>query len=446
MDPRKLLEGRSNPLPEGTLAVGAGLIVSGITSYGFLAISARALGPERYAPLGVLWALTYVVCPGVFLPLEQEVGRALSSRRAKGLGGGPLIRRAALAGGVAAAVLIALTAATGPLSVPHLFDDKVLLLVALMVALAGYYVEFLVRGILSGNGRFGPYGVILGAEAFLRMVACAALAIIGVDTVGPYGVLVGLSPVIATLIGAGRQRNLVTPGPDAPWSELSTALGFLLAGSVMAQLLVNAGVFAVQILADADQKGPGGVAGRFLNGLIIARIPLFMFQAVQAALLPKLAHLAGAGRHADFRTGLKRLLAVVVAIGVLATATAFAIGPFVVTTLFGEEFRLSHTDLGYLAAASAVYMLALALAQALIALANYSRVVLGWGSGLIVFTIVTALGSDLLLRVERGFLAGSIASAIVMAIAVHTMLSRGGPLPADAEELLEAGHQLPIEP
>ena len=31
MDPRKLLEGRSNPLPEGTLAVGAGLIVSGVT-------------------------------------------------------------------------------------------------------------------------------------------------------------------------------------------------------------------------------------------------------------------------------------------------------------------------------------------------------------------------------------------------------------------------------
>jgi O-antigen/teichoic acid export membrane protein len=446
MDPRKLLEGRSNPLPEGTLAVGAGLIVSGITSYGFLAISARALGPERYAPLGVLWALTYVVCPGVFLPLEQEVGRALSSRRAKGLGGGPLIRRATLAGGVAAAVLIALTAATGPLTLPHLFGHKVLLLVALMIALAGYYVEFLVRGVLSGNGRFKPYGVILGSEALLRMIACAALAVVGVETVGPYGILVGLSPVVATLIGAGRERNLVTPGPDAPWSELSSALGFLLAGSVMAQLLVNAGVFAVQILADADEKGPGGVAGRFLNGLIVARVPLFMFQAVQAALLPKLAHLAGAGLHADFRTGLKRLLAVVVAIGVLATATALAIGPFVVTTMFGEEFRLSHTDLGYLAAGSAFYMLALALAQALIALANYSRVVLGWAAGLVVFTIVTALGHDLLPRVERGFLAGSIASAIVMAVAVYSMLSRGAPVPADAEGLLEAGHQLPIEP
>jgi O-antigen/teichoic acid export membrane protein len=446
MDPRKLLEGRSNPLPEGTLAVGAGLIVSGVTSYGFLAISARALGPERYAPLGVLWALTYVVCPGVFLPLEQEVGRALSVRRAKGLGGGPLIRRAALAGGVAALVLIAATAATGPLSLPHLFDHKVLLLVALMVALGGYYAEFLVRGVLSGNARFKPYGVILGAEAFLRMLACFALAVVGVDTVGPYGVIIGLSPIAATLIGIRKQRNLITPGPDAPWSELSTALGYLLAGSVMAQLLVNAGVFAVQILADADQKGPGGVAGRFLNGLIIARVPLFMFQAVQAALLPKLAHLAGAGRHADFRAGLKRLLAVVVAIGALATVTAFAIGPFVVTTMFGKGFELSHTDLGFLAGASAIYMLALALAQALIALANYSRVVLGWAAGLVAFVGVTALGHDLLPRVEHGFLAGSVAAALVMAVSVHTMLSRGLGGTHDADELVDASHQFPIEP
>ena len=378
MDPRKLLEGRSNPLPEGTLAVGAGLIVSGVTSYGFLAISARALGPERYAPLGVLWALTYVVCPGVFLPLEQEVGRALSSRRAKGLGGGPLIRRAALAGGVAAAVLIAATAATGPLSLAHLFDHKVLLLVALMLALGGYYAEFLVRGVLSGNARFKPYGVILGAEALLRMLACFALAVVGVDTVGPYGVIIGLSPIAATLIGVRKERNLINPGPDAPWSELSTALGYLLAGSVMAQLLVNAGVFAVQILADADQKGKHGVAGRFLNGLIIARIPLFMFQAVQAALLPKLAHLAGAGRHADFR--------------------------------------------------------------------NYPRVVVGWAVGLVTFVVVTALSHDLLPRVEQGFLAGSVASAVAMAWAVHRLLSTGVAGTHEVEALVEASHQLPIEP
>ena len=202
----------------------------------------------------------------------------------------------------------------------------------------------------------------------------------------------------------------------------------------------------MQVLADAEEKGKHGVAGRFLNGLIIARIPLFMFQAVQAALLPKLAHLAGAGRHEDFKAGLKRLLAVVVAIGSLATVTAFAIGPFVVTTMFGKDFRLSHTDLGYLAAASAVYMLALALAQALIALANYPRVVVGWAVGLVAFVVVTALSSDLLPRVEQGFLAGSTVSAAMMAWSVWRLLSTGAGKTHDADEIIEAGHQLPIEP
>ena len=40
-----------NPLPEGTLAVGAGLVLAGVAQYGFLAVSARALGSAHYAPL-----------------------------------------------------------------------------------------------------------------------------------------------------------------------------------------------------------------------------------------------------------------------------------------------------------------------------------------------------------------------------------------------------------
>src|SRR5438477_5062894 len=112
--------------------------------------------------------------------------------------------------------------------------------------------------------------------------------------------------------------------------------------------------------------------------------------------------------------------------------------------MFGKDFRLSHTDLGYLAAASAVYMLALALAQGLIALANYPRVVIGWAVGLVAFVVVTALSNDLLPRVERGFLAGSAVSAVMMAWGVHRMLSAGLAKTHDADEILEASHQLPL--
>ena len=88
---------RRNPLPKGTMAVGVGLILSGITSYGFLSLSARALGPEEYAPLGLLWTAMFLLGPGLFLPVEQEVSRALAERSAQGEGGAPLDRAAELA-------------------------------------------------------------------------------------------------------------------------------------------------------------------------------------------------------------------------------------------------------------------------------------------------------------------------------------------------------------
>jgi O-antigen/teichoic acid export membrane protein len=438
---KRVLDKEKNPLPEGTLAVGAGLLVGGITAYGFLAISARALGPEAYAPLGVLWALMYVAGPGFFLPLEQEVARALASRRARGLGGGPIVRRACLAGAVVATALLLVTAILGPTLNANLFDHKVLLLVGFMLGLAGYYAEHLLRGTLSGNGRFSGYGLLVGGESAIRMLACLGLAVLGVKTAGPYGIVLGAAPFVATVFVLRREKGLITPGPDAPWSELSSALGFLLAASVLAQVLVNSGVLAIKLLADGQETD---TAGRFLNGLIIARVPLFLFQAVQAALLPKLASHLGAGRHDDFQAGLRRLLAVVVAIGVVATVGAFLLGPTVAELLFGAEFRLGHVDFAYLAGASAAYMLALACAQALIALAAYGRVVIGWASGIAAFILVVVLEEGLVARVEHAFLAGSVVAAVVMGFMLFSRMAKG--FDVSAEALIEAGHDVPIEP
>ena len=41
-----------NPLPQGTLVVGAGLVVNGVMLLAFAGVAARALGgPAAYAPL-----------------------------------------------------------------------------------------------------------------------------------------------------------------------------------------------------------------------------------------------------------------------------------------------------------------------------------------------------------------------------------------------------------
>ena len=106
--------------------------------------------------LSALWALGFLLGPGACLPVEQEVSRAIASRRARGLGGGPVVRRATIATGVLAAVLVVGTLAVGRVLVADLFDDDVLLLVGLVLLLVGYAFEYLVRGVLAGNDRFGP--------------------------------------------------------------------------------------------------------------------------------------------------------------------------------------------------------------------------------------------------------------------------------------------------
>src|SRR2546421_3922786 len=121
-------------LPPGTIPVGGGLVVSGLTAYAFLTIASRALGPTRYTPLGLLWAIVFVAAPGLFLPLEQEVGRALVSRRVRGIGGRPVIRKAAIAGGTLAVLVVAAAALAERPLVARIFDGEGSLLVAFVAA------------------------------------------------------------------------------------------------------------------------------------------------------------------------------------------------------------------------------------------------------------------------------------------------------------------------
>ena len=81
---QRLIEAaRKLPVPEGTYAVGLGLLISGITAYGFQILAFQGLTKSEYAALNGLWILVFVVAPGFFLPLEQEVGRAVADRRAR---------------------------------------------------------------------------------------------------------------------------------------------------------------------------------------------------------------------------------------------------------------------------------------------------------------------------------------------------------------------------
>ncbi|MDZ4827553.1 MAG: hypothetical protein SGJ13_13985 [Actinomycetota bacterium] len=433
---------KNTPLPEGTYAIGAGLMIAGISAYGFQILARRGLSDEGYAALNGLWVLVFIVTPGFFQPIEQEVSRALAHRSANGIGGGPLVRRAALLGGILAATAALASVIAGPKLIDELFHGESLLLVALLVAIGSYYVAHVTRGTLSGNGRFGGYGTMLGAEGVIRMAMCLALFVAGVEEPVLYGLALALPPIGAIGAALRGQRGLMAPGPEAPYSELSSALGWLLLGAVLAQVLSYGSFLAAILLAEPNQQDE---VGNFITGLFMARILILLFQAVQAALLPKLAGLAGTGQHDDFRSGMRKLVVVVVGLGIIGVFAAALVGPFVGKLLFGaENFVLGNRDLALLTAGTAYFILALTLAQGLIALRGYVAAAMAWLAGIVGFVIVCAPGNDLFLRVELAFVAGSAVASAAMAIALVLRMRRGVPDDAVNELVEHIGHE-PLE-
>ena len=181
---------------------------------------------------------------------------------------------------------------------------------------------------------------------------------------------------------------------------------------------------------------------RFGYGVLLARIPLFLFQAVQAALLPRLSRLAARGELDEFRSGLRRLIMLVAGVGVVGTVGAFLIGPFVIEKVYDAE--LGGRTLAMLALSSAIYMAGLATAQAVIALRGHALVALGWGVGVAAFFLGTWLSSDLLFRrIEIGLLLSSAAALTCFALSLRYQLKIGAqPTPGS---VMDAITDMPFE-
>ena len=428
------------PLPEGTFPVAVGLLIAGLASYLFLKVGKEALGSdEALQPITSLWVATFALAPGVFLPVEQELARALAHRRAIGVGGKPVLRKVIALGLILAGIVaVGIVAASGAISSAFFNDDWVLVL-ALLIGFMAYTPAHIARGVASGHGRFRAYAIVMASDGVMRIAACLVLAIAGVKSVGPYGLAIAFAPLPGVLFVWARGHLRSDDGPAAEWGEVTQNLGWLLLGSIFAAGLVNAGPLAATVLADSSQKAD---VTRFTYGVLLARIPLFLFQAVQAALLPRLSRLAARNEIAEFRDGLRRLLKLVLAAAVVGTIGAFVLGPLIIEKFY--DSKLGGGTLAILALGSALYMLALALAQAVIALRGHKLVAIGWGCAGITFVLVTGLNHEpLFRRVEVGLLASSTMALLAFGLALRHKL-RSGVVPS-GHSVIDAITDMPLE-
>ena len=304
---RRMADTAASNVPVGTGSVAIGLLVGSIAAWGYQIMAEKRLPDAGYNAVNALWILTFVATPGFFQPLEQEVSRAVAHRRANGEGGGPVLWKAVRLGAGLALATASVSLAVFifiPKTVTQLFKSGVstgdhwLLIASFIIALVTYATAFLVRGALSGNGRFSSYGMMHGVEGIARIVA-VAIIVVGtshsveirekgklvtrdVASTGMFGFALVLPPIAAVIAALWWNRRiakrdqlpkLAEPGPAASYSELSTALAWLLSSSVLAQVLSYAPVFAAQILVGSGAEDQRLLAG-FVTAMFLARVPM----------------------------------------------------------------------------------------------------------------------------------------------------------------------------
>ena len=243
-------------VPEGTFAVGGGLMITALTTYVFLIVANQALPDKPYAALNAFWALHLRgrsrACSS--RSSRRWAGR-VAHRRAQGLGGGPLVHRAArLAGLLTVAMVVLAIVAVAALRrrrVPQRrrrrgrARDRARRL-RVHAPHARHAVGQRPLPALRRDPRHRRH-----REAGRRRSSSGRSAS---RAPAPTRCASRSSPFVATGIALIGQHGLLEDGPEAPYSELSKSLGWLLAGSLLMQTLGYSVLLGVGVLKGDTSK------------------------------------------------------------------------------------------------------------------------------------------------------------------------------------------------
>ncbi|WP_448615661.1 lipopolysaccharide biosynthesis protein [Modestobacter sp. URMC 112] len=423
------VESRDSPLtrPPGQLRsvswVAVCIVGSGVLTYAYLALVARALPAEEYSWFGSYWSLALVIGFGAFLPVELELARLLSLRgRTRPLPRGTAASLAGLTAAGAAALL-----ASAAVLVPSLGGDAGFLFALLAVCLVSPG-QFLLRGLLLGTGRLGMHGVVLLVDSGLRVVFATGLTVLvpGADAADYAWTLVAAMALahLPYLALALRRRPAAAPqdGADADAGSgrpFTAAISHLLVGSLCAQVLLNAAPVVITALADGDEQT---VAARFVASYTLVRLPLFVAVPLQSALIPLLTRVQAEGDAATLRRIVGRGLAAVAGLCAAGAAVGLFAGPALVSLVFGARYALTGPQIAVLALGSALHLGLLVASQALVASARHRQVAVVWVTGLAAAGVLLAAVPDLVLRAGLAFTVGSGAA---LAVAAAVLLTTG---------------------
>lgn len=409
--------GTSNPLERsrsrqdrtGTTVMIAGTVFSALAAYLVQAIGGRAVGAEAFAPVSVMWTVLFLGFTIFLIPVEQLVIRRLT------LGGG---RTDALTSSWPVIVTV-LTAAT-VLAIAFAFaangsllggDTGYVPVAALMFP--GHGLLVVGRGFLAGRRRFVAYGIAVGLDAMVKLVATIVVVLAGWGPVALAWALV-VSPLVVLVVRPFRHD----PSHASPPLEVEAGsdrrfMGGFLVATAASQTILAAGPLVVGALGATS-----AAISVFFVTTTLFRGPMSSSYNLIARILPFMTRHAALGDHS--RLGrLARLLALGGMAGAaLVGAVSAALGPWVVEALYGADFRPAALVTGLAAAAVILAMIGLVTTQILVGRGETGVMALVWLVAIAAAGIVVAVTrGDPQVRVASAFLAGEGVALIGLTVA-----------------------------
>lgn len=390
----------------GFRAPGTGFMVTGgllgaIGAYLFQVYGGRALGPDAFFPLTVLWTVFFILATVLLIPVEQYVTREVASgKRALPRDLRPTLVMA-LIGAVIGGGFVVVT-------LDDLFDGDFQYVIQIVFLMIGYALLFMGKGVLAGTRRFSQVGWVLIVETVARLVAgVVAVQILASATSLGWAMVIGGFAVLGL-----RWWRHDTGDPGRPAAPAAKFLGGYVAGSASSQLLLGAAPIAVAALG-----GSAALGSIVFVTFTLYRAPLTLIFALQGRILPYLVGLARDGSYERLTRIARMVVLGGAGLALIGGLAGWLVGADVVGLLYGSEFAPTDT-VAMLAAAGVMAAAAAQIAsQVLVAEGRTRRLSLAWFGGLVVAVVaLVLLSGEPGTRVALSFAIGEFVALGLMAV------------------------------
>jgi O-antigen/teichoic acid export membrane protein len=397
----------------GATGVGVASLVAAASGYGVLVLAANVLTKAANADFLTFWGLVFFLF-GTLGGLQSEVSRSVHVARTSpdpdaGRRGVPILATS-LVIGAAGAALVALTSPWW--SGVVLGADAAPQVAIVAFAVLAFSGQTAMAGTLAGRGQWTTYARLVGAEALMRLTLAVVLTLLGA---GSTGLQIATGAAAATWLlftVSDRIRSVRRQRSADHGRAFVTGGGQAMIGTAASAALVVGFPVLLRVSTPHDVFK---LAAPLLLAIQLTRAPLLIpLNAYQGVAITHFLDKRDEGARP-----LLRLAAIITAVGVVGAVAAALVGPWIMTTLFGEGYHVPPLVLAGLTLTAALMALLTLTGSAVLALGKHQAFVLGWLAATVCSAASLPMPGELSTRVVV-----SLAVGPVVGIVVHVLWMR----------------------